>query len=66
MHAGRIQDHQTPSSVGALMDPAFLRGAVLDADGDHPADTGAWPPMPALWTAAFRGLRRVVAAVRGR
>ncbi len=27
--------HYTPSSVGALMDPGFLRQAVHDADSPH-------------------------------
>jgi hypothetical protein len=33
MHAGQTPLHYAPASVGALMDPGFLRGAVLDADG---------------------------------
>ena len=36
MHASQSHVHYAPSSVGALMDPAFLRGAVLDADGVRP------------------------------
>jgi hypothetical protein len=29
------QPHYAPASVGALMDPAVLRGAVIDANGDR-------------------------------
>ena len=35
MHSSQSQVHYAPASVGALMDPEFLRGAVLDADGVH-------------------------------
>jgi hypothetical protein len=34
MHAHQAQPHYAPSSVGALMDPTFLRRAVIDMNGD--------------------------------
>ena len=36
MHAHQSQPHYTPTSVGGLMDPVFLRGAVSDANGVQP------------------------------
>ena len=39
MHAHQDQPHYAPASVGALMDPAFLRGAVIDANGDRRDET---------------------------
>ena len=33
MHAHQAEPHYAPASVGALMDPVFLRGAVIDANG---------------------------------
>jgi hypothetical protein len=35
MHVHRAQLHYTPALVGALMDPAFLRDAVTDANGER-------------------------------
>ena len=46
MHAHQDQPHYAPASVGALMDPAFLRGAVIDANGDRRAET---TPSAVLW-----------------
>ena len=44
MHAHQTQPHYAPASVGALMDPGFLRSAVIDANGDRPAER--IPPVP--------------------
>lgn len=42
MHTHSTQPHYTPASVGALMDPAFLRGAVSEAYGErHGAPTSS-------------------------
>lgn len=38
MHAHQDQPHYAPASVGALMDPVFLRAAVIDANGDRHAE----------------------------
>jgi hypothetical protein len=35
MYTRPTEPHYTPSSVGALMDPGFLRSAVIDAQGEH-------------------------------
>jgi hypothetical protein len=40
MHAGQTPLHYAPASVGCLMYPAFLRGAVLDAEGELHVDAG--------------------------
>jgi hypothetical protein len=42
MHTHQAQPHYAPSSVGALMDPAFLRRAVTDMNGeDHDTKVAA-------------------------
>jgi len=66
MHAGQAPLHYAPSSVGALMDPVFLRGAVLDADGDRHDGLSRWPPMPPRLRAALRVVRVSVAHLRRR
>ena len=66
MHAGQIPLHYTPTSVGALMDPAFLRGAVLDADGEHHGSSSRWPPMPPRLRAALRVMTNTLARLRRR
>ena len=55
MHAGRIEHHYAPSSVGALMDPAFLRNAVSDADGTRREETMSMMPG---WLKAKSRIRR--------
>lgn len=37
MHPHQAQPHYAPASVGGLMDPAFLRDAMIDAYGDRRA-----------------------------
>lgn len=64
MHAGQVPLHYTPSSVGALMDPAFLRVAVLDAGGEPHASFSAWPPMPPRLRAAWRAIQSTLARLR--
>ncbi len=41
MYTHPTQPHYTPSSVGALMDPGFLRGAVIDANGEHRVESNS-------------------------
>jgi len=47
------------------MDPAFLRGAVLDADGVHPPGADA-PPIPARerWRLALRSAASLLRRTR--
>ena len=62
MHASQAPLHYAPASVGALMDPEFLRGAVSDADGRHPSTVSSWPRMPA-W---LRAAAQIVASTSAR
>ena len=59
MHAHQDQPHYAPASVGALMDPAFLRGAVIDANGDRRAETTS----SAAWRQRWRAAMHAIAAV---
>lgn len=61
MHAHQAQPHYAPSSVGALMDPAFLRAAVNDANGDRRAESTPSPTLRLRWRAAMHA---VAAALR--
>ena len=61
MHAHGDQPHYAPTSVGALMDPEFLRNAVHDANGDrHEAST----PSPELWLRWQVAMQAVAAVFR--
>jgi len=65
MHPSQSQVHYAPASVGALMDPAFLRGVVLDADGVHPP--GADTPRIAVkerWRMALRSAASLLRRAR--
>ena len=53
MHAGQAPLHYAPVSVGALMDPAFLRDAVHDAEGEHHAALGTRRGL-SRWRTALR------------
>lgn len=47
--------HYAPSSIGALMDPGFLRGAVLDAESvSHHEEVAANRTIRAGCRAALR------------
>jgi hypothetical protein len=60
MRTPRVWPYFTPSSVGALMDPVFLRRAV-DAAGPRPwAERSMQPAVPSRWAIA---LARIVSAV---
>lgn len=52
--------HYAPSSVGALMDPGFLRGAVLDAESESHHDEAA---AGAGLRAGCRAALRIAASV---
>jgi len=57
MHAGQTPLHYAPASVGGLMDPVFLRRAVLDAEGGRHADAGTGATRSRRhWCAAWRRL----------
>ena len=49
MRAHQTQPHYAPASVGALMDPGFLRGAVIDANGDRRAERSTPVPLRRRW-----------------
>ncbi len=57
--------HYTPSSVGGLMDTAFLRRAALSAGGEHEAAGRAHPSLLAhLLQTLTRLSRRTVLLLR--
>jgi hypothetical protein len=56
MHAGQTHFHFTPSSVGGLMDPAFLRAAMQDADGMRLSIKNARSPVAKRWLAVRRAI----------
>jgi len=56
MHAHQVQPHYAPTSVGALMDPAFLRNAVIDANGDRRAESPASPSLRLRWRLAIQAI----------
>ena len=45
MYTPRANPYYTPSSVGALMDPTFLRRAVREAEGRGHADEPLSPSV---------------------
>lgn len=63
MHTNQTHLHYSPSGVGGLMDPVFLRHAVNDAEGEVHAEDRAAPSTWADWQAA---VRRVAAFFRQR
>jgi hypothetical protein len=62
MHAHQDQPHYAPASVGALMDPAFLRAAVNDANSDRRAENTSSATVWLRWRIAIHA----VAVVFGR
>ena len=62
MHAGQAPLHYAPASVGALMDPAFVRDAVHDAEGEHRNARGTRREAP-QWR---KVLRRALTHLLGR
>lgn len=59
MHAHQDQPHYAPASVGALMDPSFLRGAVIDANGDRRAENASSAALRLRWRAAMHAVAAV-------
>jgi len=59
MHAHQDQPHYAPASVGALMDTSFLRGAVIDANGDRRAETTPSATLRLRWRAAMDAVAAV-------
>lgn len=57
MHAARSPSADMLHSVGALMDPAFLRGAVADANEPAHAHFDA----PSVWARPLAWARAVLA-----
>jgi hypothetical protein len=55
MQVPHTHTHYALSSVGALMDPGFLRGAVLDAESEHHHDRAA--ASSSILACLRRGLR---------
>jgi hypothetical protein len=49
MRADKGQPHFAPTSVGVLVDPAFLRSAMIDANGDRHAETVSRPTLHLRW-----------------
>jgi hypothetical protein len=60
MHAPQAQPHYTPTSVGGLMDPAFLRGAVIDANGGQAEAGTSWRTVLLRLRAAMRRFAAVL------
>jgi hypothetical protein len=52
MHSHQTQPHYAPSSVGALMDPGFLRNAVIDANGDRRPENASPVTLSQCWRVA--------------
>lgn len=56
MHEHLTQPHYAPASVGGLMDPAFLRGAMLDAEGGRRAKSTSLPAKRPRWRTAVQAV----------
>ena len=63
MHTVPVQPRHTPTSVGALMDPVFLRQAVNDMVATTDAEG---PQVPSLGDALRAAALRVIATLRHR
>jgi hypothetical protein len=62
VHTVPVQPRHTPTSVGALMDPVFLRQAVNDMVATTDAEG---PQIPSIGDALKTAALRVIAALRG-
>jgi len=63
MHTPRLPAAHMMPSVGALMDPIFLRGAVADAtEPAHAATSSAPSSIAAAWAQGLAWLARLIAA----
>lgn len=67
MQLAQTHVHYAPSSVGALMDPGFLRGAVLDVESEcHHDRAEASASIPARLLSALRIAASVLALRQGK
>lgn len=53
MHPHQAQPHYAPASVGVLMDPAFLRDAMIDAHGDRRVPAASLVTLLSRWREAI-------------
>lgn len=53
MHPHQAQPHYAPASVGGLMDPAFLRDAMIDAHGDRRVAPASLATLLLRWRTAM-------------
>ena len=63
MHTVPVQPRHTPTSIGALMDPVFLRHAVNDMVATTDAEG---PQVPSLGDVLRSAALRVVSTLRRR
>ena len=56
MYEHHMQPRYAPTSVGALMDPAFLRHAVMDANGDRRDETATLATLRWRWRGAIHAM----------
>jgi len=56
MDAHRGQAHYAPSLVGALIDPAFLRGAAREANDERRAEARAPSSLRLRWAGAIHAI----------
>jgi hypothetical protein len=59
MHAHDAQPHYSPASVGALMDPALLRRAMIDANGGHQPESNSSLALRLRWRLAIHAVAAV-------
>lgn len=57
------QPRYAPASVGVLVDTAFLRGTMIDANGDRHAESVTRPTLRLRWKGTMHA---IVAAFRRR
>ena len=56
MNDRQTQPHYAPSSVGALMDPAFLRSVMIEANGEHRPEALSPSPLLLRWQGAWHNI----------
>jgi hypothetical protein len=56
MHAHKGHAHYAPSLVGALIDPAFVRGAAMDANEERRAERTRPPSLRLRWAGAIHAI----------
>ena len=58
MHVPRGQPHYAPASVGVLIEPEFLRGTMIDANGERRLESAA-PAPKSRWKEAMQAISAV-------